>query len=209
MIKTTQDMKEAVQLLKEGGVLAHPADTCYGLAADLMNEKALKKLQGIKGRDRNKPMSIMIPAFLKPKIEDYVVCDDFMTFVCEELLPGPVTIVLPKGPKIPDYFFPDEPNIGFRIPYDILTDTLLTKFQGPLITTSANLSDQPVCCSYEDVVKAFEENPVKPDLIFQGVIKNHCLPSTVILPKDKKVIILREGPIDKKKLEALLGVEVE
>ena len=64
---TKETLKQAIQILKDGGVIAHPADTCFGLAADLKNPDALKHLQEIKGRDMGKPMSIMLPAFMKPE----------------------------------------------------------------------------------------------------------------------------------------------
>jgi L-threonylcarbamoyladenylate synthase len=203
------DLPEVIEVLKKGGVVAHPADTCYGLAADLMNPSALKKLQRIKGRDKNKPMSVMLPAYMKMNLEEYAVLDDFTDTICDKLLPGAVTIILPKGPKIPDYFFPNEPNIGIRIPYDIFTDHLLTKFQGPLITTSANLSDQPACCSVRDLNEIFSQSNNRPDVIVDGPLSGICLPSTVILPKNSGIKILREGPVGRKELEVILNMEVE
>jgi len=129
---TKETLKQAVQILKTGGVVAHPADTCYGLAADLMNPEAVKKAQDIKGRDRNKPMSVMLPVFMQAEIGRFAELDNFSRSVCEKLLPGPVTILLPKGPAIPDYFFPESRFIGIRIPYDMMTQDLLTAFKAPL-----------------------------------------------------------------------------
>ncbi len=63
-----ESLKEAVDILKKGGVIAHPADTCYGLAADFMNENAIKQVQDIKGRENKKAMSIMFPVFMKQDI---------------------------------------------------------------------------------------------------------------------------------------------
>lgn len=202
------NINEAVQVLKDGGVIAHPADTCYGLAGDLMNEDALKKLQQIKGRNYNNPMSIMLPAYLKPKLSQYAVLNEFAETVCEKLLPGPVTIVLPKGPQIPDYYFPEISTVGVRIPYDSKLNDLLIKFRGPLITTSANLSDQPTCCSYQEVLDTFEGKEYQPDLFLAGEIQGFCMPSTVISLEDDKVKILRLGPLEKEQLEAILGISI-
>ena len=205
---TGDSIGEAVKILKAGGVVAHPADTCFGLAADLMNEKALGKLQRIKGRDAGKPMSIMLPPHLVPRLGDYAVLDDFAETVCARLFPGPVTIVLPKGLKIPDYFFPDLKTIGIRIPYGTENSDLLMKFRQPMITTSANLSDHPVCCSCEDVIRAFEGSKYQPDLLLEGEIQGICMPSTVISPEGGKVTILREGPLKKEQIGAILGLDV-
>ncbi|MBU0578304.1 threonylcarbamoyl-AMP synthase [Patescibacteria group bacterium] len=203
-----KSLKEAVKILKEGGVIAHPADTCYGLAADLMNEKALKKIQQIKKRGKDKPTSMMLPVFMKPEIGDYAVLDEFSSMVCQELFPGPVTLLLPRGKKVPDYFFPKSPYIGLRIPYDMITQDLLSAFGGPLITTSANIADKSACCIGKDVEKIFENVKDKPDLIFKGAVRNVCMPSTVILVEKKKLIIKREGPMTKEQIEGILGVDV-
>ena len=152
---TKANLIKAVEILKNGGVIAHPADTCYGLAADLMNPDAVKKIQAIKARDKGKPMSIMLPVFMKSDINKYAIVDGFSSSVCNKLLPGPVTILLPKGPNIPDYFFPESMYIGLRIPYEMMTQDILIKFKGPLITTSANLSGHPPCSTSTEVKKIF------------------------------------------------------
>lgn len=201
-------MSEVISLLRKGGIIAHPADTCFGLAGDLMNEEALKKLQQIKGREASKPMSIMLPAYMKAELSRYVMLSDFAEMVCDALLPGPITIVLPKGPDVPQYYFPDSPTVGIRIPYDPFIEDLLTRFHGPLITTSANLSGQPVCHSSGEVIKAFHGQPYQPDLLIEGKIAHLSPPSTVISLQNDSVTILREGPLKKGELEALLGVSI-
>jgi tRNA threonylcarbamoyl adenosine modification protein (Sua5/YciO/YrdC/YwlC family) len=202
------NISEVVAILRKGGVVAHPADTCFGLAADLMNEKALKKIQQIKGRDAKKPMSIMLPAYMKTELSKYVKLSDFAREVCDVLLPGPVTIVLPKGPNIPDYFFPEVDSIGIRIPYHLFTEDVLTQFHGPLITTSANLSNEPVCCDHDEFLTAFKGKKYQPDLLVEGKILNECMPSTVIKVEREKITILREGPLKKDQLEAILGIRI-
>jgi len=203
-----RNIRQTVQALKAGGVVAHPADTCFGLAADLMNPKAVKKVQAIKGRDGKKPMSIMLPAAFQVRLKDYAKLTAFTRGICDKLLPGPVTILLPKGPAIPPWYFPETDLIGIRIPYDPFTQDLLNAFRGPLVTTSANLSGQPLCCSHEEIQKCFKNKKAKPDLIFEGEMDPDCVPSTVILPEKNRVRILRSGPVSAKELEGILGITV-
>jgi L-threonylcarbamoyladenylate synthase len=203
-----EGLKKAVAVLKKGGVISHPTDTCYGLAGDLMNPDALRKIQDIKGRKENKPMSMMIPAFMKDDIKKYAKLDEFSTFVCENLLPGPVTIVLPKGELIPKHFFPETPFVGIRMPYDIITEDILTAFGGPLITTSANISGSSPCATCKDCMETFKGKKNQPDILFKGAIKNACMPSTVIKIEDGKVRLLREGPMTKKQIEGILGMKI-
>jgi len=203
-----EGLKKAVTILKKGGIVAHPADTCYGLAGDLMNPDALKKIQEIKGRAENKPMSIMLPAFMKADVEKYAKLDDFSASVCERLLPGPVTIVLPKGPSVPAHFFPETSSIGIRIPYDIDTEDLLTAFGKPLMTTSANKSGASPCATYNECADMFKKSENKPDILFEGAIRNICMPSTVIKIENGKIKLLREGPMTKKQLEGILRMKI-
>ena len=203
-----EGLKKAVAVLKKGGVVAHPADTCYGLAGDLMNPAALKKIQDIKGRAENKPMSIMLPAFMKSDIEKYAKLDEFSVSVCESILPGPVTRVLPKGPSVPAHFFPEISSVGIRMPYDVVTEDLLTAFGGPLITTSANVSGASACATCQECMEIFKGKENQPDILFEGAIRNACIPSTVIKIEHGKVRLLREGPMTKKQLEGILRMKI-
>lgn len=191
---------EIIQILHSGGIVAHPADTCYGLAADFKRENAIKKIQAIKGRDAEKPMSLMLPLSMKGELGRYALLDDFSKEACEKLLPGPVTLLLPKGPEIPKWYYPQAPLIGLRIPDDTLTQEILEAFGGPLITTSANLSSQPPCLIGEEVKAIFAQTEERPDLILEGVIQGSGQPSTVILVKGGHLKIVREGPVTEEDL---------
>lgn len=202
-------IEHAIKLLKRGGVIAHPTDTCFGLAADAMNPEAVKRVQAIKGRDEAKPMSIMLPAMAMLDLEDYARLDGFTRDICNQLLPGPVTILLPKGLRIPRWYFPETDLIGIRVPYDPFTQDLLNAFKGPLVTTSANWSGKPVCCSHKEVAMQFKKRSAAPDLIFEGAMNPAtCTPSTVILPEKGKIRITRPGAMKPKEIEGILGIKV-
>lgn len=202
-------LQEAVSILKNGGVIAHPADTCYGLAGDLMNPKAFKKIQAIKGREHKKPMSIMISVPEQLKIKQYAVLDEFSKFVFHNLFPGAVTLLLPKGPVIPGYYFPESPLIGLRVPLHDLTQDLLRAFNGSLITTSANPSGEKLCFSCKEVIESFKGKKYQPDLVFEGRVLKHNRASTVISIEKKHVRVRRKGPVTASQLESILGVPVK
>ncbi len=202
-------LKEVISILKNGGVIAHPTDTCYGLAADMMNPDALKKVQSIKGRDYKKPMSIMISVPEQLKIEKYVKLDEFSKFVVSKLFPGAVTLLLPKGPAIPDYYFPESSSIGLRVPLNDPTQDILRAFGGPLITTSANPSGEGLCFSFNEVIERFKDKECQPDLILEGKITKNDKASTVIKVESDHVRVIRKGPITASQLEGILGVPVK
>jgi L-threonylcarbamoyladenylate synthase len=202
MKKVNESIVHAIEILKAGGVIAHPADTCFGLLGDFKNPEALKKIQAIKGRDAIKPMSVMFPLSMKAHLEDFVVLDTFARQVCEKLLPGAVTIVLPKNKGVPAHYFPEVATLGIRIPDDKATQEILEAFGGPLITTSANLSGQGLTYTNEEVEDAFKDAEVAPDLILEGRVKEGPA-STVIAIQNGEIKILREGPVTEQDLEKL------
>lgn len=202
-------LQEAVAILKNGGVIAHPTDTCYGLAVDMMNPTAIKKVQAIKGRDYKKPMSIMISVPEQLKIEKYVTLNEFSKFVVHQLFPSAITLLLPKGPAIPDFYFPESPLIGLRVPMHDSTQDILRAFGGPLITTSANPSGDPLCFNCEEVVESFKGKSIQPDLIFKGETTRHNKASTVIQLEGDRIRVVRKGPITASQLESILGIEVK
>ncbi|MCK5611875.1 threonylcarbamoyl-AMP synthase [Candidatus Pacearchaeota archaeon] len=205
----SETLKEAVEILKKGGVVAHPADTCFGLTADLMNKKAVEKTQLIKGRGYKKPMSIMISVPEQLKIDNYVKLNDFGAFVTHKLFPSPVTLILPKGPMIPPHYFPDMNTVGLRVPLHDKTQDILLSFGGPLVTTSANCSGTALCFSHDEVAKNFKNSEFKPDLVFEGKLKENGKASTVLEIRKDHLHILRKGPLTASQLEAILGVSVK
>jgi len=204
-----ETLKEAVSILRQGGVIAHPIDTCFGLAGDLMNPEAFNKIQAIKGRNLQKPMSVMISVPEQVHIKKYVNLDAFSSFVVYKLLPSPVTVLLPKGPSIPGHYFPEATLIGLRVPLHDLTQDLLRAFKGPLITTSANLSGAGLCFKHQEVVEAFKKQPVQPDLVFEGEVINNDKASTIIAIEKDHIRLVRPGPITASQLKAILGVPVK
>ncbi|MFH0820512.1 MAG: L-threonylcarbamoyladenylate synthase [Candidatus Peregrinibacteria bacterium] len=204
----SKSIKRAVEVLRQGGVIAHPADTCFGLATDFTNPDAVKKIQAMKGRDGLKPMSIMLPAAFKDQLEGYAKLNAFTREICDKLLPGPITIVLPKGPKIPKWYFPKTKFIGIRIPYAPFTQDLLNAFKGALVTTSANASGRPICHTHKEVLEFLKKSKIKLDVLVQGTLPKDSLASTVIWPEKNQVRIVRKGPLTASQLTTLLGIPV-
>lgn len=203
------NLKEAVDVLKSGGIVAHPADTCFGLTGDVMNPEAYKKIQAIKGREHKKPMSIMISVPEQLNIKKYVKLDDFSSFVAHKLFPSPVTLVLPKGSAIPKHYFPDTDTVGLRVPLHDQTEDMLMAFGGPLITTSANRSGTPLCFTHEEVVENFKNSKNQPDLVFKGKLTKHNQASTVIKVEKDHISVERRGPVTASQLQSILGVPVK
>lgn len=199
------NVKQAAKTLKESSIIAHPADTCYGLAGLLGKQKVLKKMQTLKGRDGQKPISLMFFKELWSKEgERYAQLDEHSKKICQALFPGPITLILPKGPAIPEWYFPETNLIGIRVPEDQNCQMLLKGLDDPILTTSANLSGELLCQTAEEIQKAFKNQTDTLAMILKSPTPVPQKPSTVILIQDKEINILREGPWSKTFIEQKL-----
>jgi L-threonylcarbamoyladenylate synthase len=189
-----ESLKEAVKVLKSGGVIIYPTDTLYGLGVDATSNKAKKKIYKIKGRDFRKPFSMCVADLKHAK--NFVEFDNFSSRLAKKFLPGPLTLVLSQKKEIK--YVSQKGKIAVRIPDNSFILKLLKKFGKPITATSANLSGE------KDPIKLSDINDkVKSqcDLIIDGGKCKFKKPSTVFDAESKK--ILREGAVSKSKLARL------
>jgi tRNA threonylcarbamoyl adenosine modification protein (Sua5/YciO/YrdC/YwlC family) len=137
--------KTIVDRLNQGGIVALPTDTVYGLAVDATNETAVDKLSRLKGRG-SKPYTLFIP---KHKLDQYALV--VKKKIIDYFLPGPLTVLLkPSGivnlPRTGD-------RMGIRVPQNPLIARLLNDFSRPLAVTSANRSGEPELVSAYEIVE--------------------------------------------------------
>ena len=133
-------IKKALCILKNGGVVAHITDTCYGLACDMTNPKAVTKLFEIKHRPINMPVSALFASLEEAK--KYVEWNDMAEKLAEKYLPGPLTLILPLKKPLPHPIF--------TTPLLTTHYQLLSAFASPLIQLQSvwhrilvNLFQQP------------------------------------------------------------------
>jgi L-threonylcarbamoyladenylate synthase len=142
-------LNQAVQLLRDGGVVAFPTDTVYGVGVDPLQPKAVRKLYRIKGRPEDKPIAILLGS-----IEDVarVAQTPSRTFsrLAERFWPGGLTLIV-EARDLPPEITAGGSTVGVRMPDHPLTLELLRGFGGPIATTSANRSGENPATSAEDV----------------------------------------------------------
>lgn len=156
-----EGIKEAVRILKEGGVVAHPTDTCFGLAADVFNKEAVQKVAHIKKTSIQKPFSVLISG-LDDLVRVARVTQEQMEFVYK-YLPGPYTVIVPKNDHCNYQSF--ERTIGVRIPKHELSVEIVKKLGNPVTTTSANITGSDPAYSAREVEAIFAREKLQPDLI--------------------------------------------
>jgi len=175
------EINKVAEILGNGGVIAYPTDTLYGVGCDALNEKAIKRVYELKGRDFSKPMSIAVSDI--KMLEKYVTISAETKKMLNQIMPGPYTVLLPKKDSISNIVTAGSNLVGVRIPDYNLILKIIKKFAKPIITTSANLSGEKDVIKYEDITL-----PV--DYIIEGKCE-YNQPSTVFDPISKK--ILRKG----------------
>ncbi|KAJ9594049.1 hypothetical protein L9F63_014526 [Diploptera punctata] len=139
---------KAAELIINGGVIAVPTDTIYGLATSAQNSQAISHLYEIKGRDPNKPIAICVGDI--DSIPLWGRVDDLPLGLLENLLPGPVTIVVKRTSLLNPLLNPGISSVGIRIPNHKFIQRLCKKIGMPLALTSANLSNEPSALSPEE-----------------------------------------------------------
>lgn len=182
---------EARKVLKMGGVVMHPTETCYGLAVDVGSEVALAKLYKLKGRDAGKPVSIMVADLEMAK--KYGEFSEKAFGLAKKYWPGPLTLVVPRNKNLPENFNKGQEFVGIRCPDHEFSRELIRAFGSPLTTTSANLSGESPL--YEAKVEIFCDLASGIDLVVDAGEIPLNRPSTIVKVVGGRVEMIREGDI--------------
>lgn len=199
-------ISRAVSILCDGGVVAIPTETVYGLAADARNAAAIRKIFAIKGRPSTNPLIVHVAhANVARRFAKH--WPDTAERLAESFWPGPLTVVLPKNPVIVDEATAGLGSVGLRVPKHPLTLELLREFDGPLAAPSANRSTRVSPTTAQHVEDEFDGAI---DLILDGGPCEVGIESTVIDLTSDVPQILRPGGVTREQIEEIIGpVEVK
>jgi L-threonylcarbamoyladenylate synthase len=192
-------LDQAAQILKEGGLVAFPTDTVYGIGVSAFNARAIDRIFRVKARSLDKAVPILLADVSQLKQVALPVTGDAAKLI-RHFWPGALTLILPKASHLPANLSTTK-TIGVRIPDLALTCDLL-RLTGPLAVTSANLSGKPSAITAR---QALEQLDGKVDLIIDGGPAPGGLASTVVDCSRGILQILREGPITREQIDQLLG----
>ena len=180
----------ALQVLREGGVVAHATETCYGLACDMSDTTAVARLFAIKQRRGDQPVSALFSSVEAAK--QFVTWNERAEELAKEGLPGPLTIILPLRPGAPHRLFPT-PNggdsLGVRVSPHPVALRLVTEFGRPVSTTSANVSGGPNPYSAAEIERQFSGMEAQPELILDSGALPEVPPSTVVDCREGKNVV--------------------
>lgn len=144
-----EDLKNALKVLKEGGIILYPTDTIWGLGCDATNETAVKRIFEIKQREDSKSMLILTDN--EAKIQRLVEEVPDIAWDLIEMSESPLTIIYSGAKNIAPNLIAADGSIGIRVTKERFSKKLCESFRMPIVSTSANISGQPAPQNFSEI----------------------------------------------------------
>ncbi len=194
-------LTEAAQVLREGGLVAFPTETVYGLGANALDHDAVARLYNVKQRPPAQPFSVMVASVADALRLARNVSDSARKLMAA-YLPGPLTIILHSSNIVPDIVTAGSGRIGIRVPDHPLARAFVEACQCPVAAPSANLHGHPSPRSADEVLAQLEG---RIDIVLDGGPARLGLESTVIDMTAATPTVVRVGAVSVEELQAHLG----
>jgi len=192
-----KQVQKGIAILRQGGIVAYPTDTVYGLGASMTSRQAVERIYRVKQR----PPDMALP-LLVANISQIEALSETVPEVARELiskfLPGALTIVLPASPSIPDIITAGGATVAVRIPAHPIPLALIEGTGTPLVGTSANVSGKPSPLTASEV---YDQLGDEVDLIISDGKPCPGTPSTIVDMTGETPVIIREGAISREEIE--------
>lgn len=197
----TDKLEYAAEVLRNGGLVAFPTETVYGLGANALDKTAVAKIFEAKGRPSDNPLIVHIADNSDLDMLSKNIPEITGSLV-EEFWPGPLTLVMPKAPAIPRIVTAGLDSVAVRMPSHPIARALISKAGVPIAAPSANSSGRPspTCAGH-----VIEDLDGKIDVIIDGGSVEVGLESTVLDITSPVPAILRPGGVTYEQLASLLG----
>lgn len=166
-MEISKHIGKALQVLQEGGVIAYPTETVYGLGCDPRDEEAVKRIFRIKKREAGKP--VLLVAGSLAQVRHIVRLEGNALALAQRFWPGALTLVLPVLPGVrlaKRVVLRGE--VAIRFSASPIVRKLTRRYGFPIVSTSANLSGEPACMSVNEIKATFVSRKHAPDIVFDG-----------------------------------------
>lgn len=190
-IITEEEYVQAASILQQGGLVAFPTESWYGLAADPWNREALERLYVVKQRPAEKPILVLIGE-QKELVSLIREIPSSYRSLMDTFWPGPLTLVFPANELLPAILTANTGSIAVRCTSHPIARNLIRQFAHPITGTSANISGSRPLNSGHDVVEILGE---KVDLVLDGGLTRGEKGSTIVGCNQHELCCIREGQI--------------
>jgi len=150
-----EDIRQALEVLKKGGIILYPTDTIWGIGCDATNAEAVARVSELKKRESSRSMLVLMenPNLLNSYIEEVPEVAWDLIDVADK----PLTIVYPGAKNLATNLIAEDGSIGIRITEERFTQQLIQRFHKPLVSTSANISGEPSPAFFDEVAPEIVE----------------------------------------------------
>ena len=195
-------IERGISILKQGGLVAFPTDTVYGLGACADSQQAVARGYQVKERPRNMALPLLLAHTSQISEVAYPV-PPVAWLLADKFLPGALTIVLPKSNSVLDIVTGGGSTVAVRIPAHPVPVALVEDL-GPIVGTSANLSGKPSALTADEVCSQFGD---KIDLVIDGERCPGDRESTLVDVTGEVPVVLREGAISREELREVCKIK--
>lgn len=200
-----KSIEEATNIIKNGGLVAFPTETVYGLGANGLDEGAVSKIFKAKGRPQDNPLILHVHSM--EQIKDLVIeIPQIAITVMEEFWPGPLTILFKRSNRVPDIITAGLDTVALRMPKNDIALSLIRESNCPIAAPSANISGRPSPTSSSHVI---QDLMGKVDMIIDGGMTGIGLESTVLDLSGDMPMILRPGGVTLEELRKIIPNLIE
>ncbi len=184
------EVKKAVEVMRNGGVILYPTDTVWGIGCDATNEEAVKRVYEIKRRSDSKALICLVDS--EARLTRYVRRVSDVTWDMIELATKPLTVIYDNATGLAPNLFAEDGSVGIRITKEEFSKELCFRFQKPIVSTSANISGEPTPQTFDEISDEIK-NAVDYVVKYSQRCKEKHQPSSIIkINADGEFTIIRK-----------------
>ena len=185
-----EEINKSVELLKKGKLILYPTDTIWGIGCDATNSKAIQKIYKLKGKSENKGMIVLLDS--TEKLKNYLKKVPPLAYDLIENSKSPLTIVY-SGPKnLTKKIIANDGTIAIRIVKDEYCTQVISRFEKPIVSTSANFTNQPSALTFRQIDDGIIKGVDHVVSVFQDRVSSIKASTIIKLEDDGTFLILRE-----------------
>lgn len=190
IVKTEDDIRNAVETMRKGGVILYPTDTVWGIGCDATNPEAVAKVYKIKHRDDSKALICLVDS--DSRLQRYVRNVPNVAWDIFELSEKPTTVILDDAVNLAPNLIAEDGSIAMRITKETFSKELCYRFQKAIVSTSANISGEPAAQNYCDISQEILDAVDYVCWTRRQEHKPHTPSSIIKLDRDGVVSIIRK-----------------
>ena len=185
-----QDIKNAIEAMRKGGVILYPTDTVWGIGCDATNAEAVKRVYEIKQRDDSKALICLVDS--DARLQRYVRNVPDVAWQLIDCVEKPTTLILDGAVNLAPNLIAEDGSIGIRITKEDFSHELCFRFQKAIVSTSANISGEPAAQNYRDIDPRILEKVEYVCWTRRQEHQPHQPSSIIKLSADGQVVIIRK-----------------